>query len=109
VQKLTLNQSALGIFGYSFLDQNSSKVSAHPVDGIAPTFETIASGDYPVARSLYVYTKRPHINIIEGLKPFLEELTSEMAISDEGYLALKGLIPYPFDKRQQTRTTIDTL
>lgn len=109
VQKLALNKEALGVFGYSFLEQNMDKVVGHPVNGVAPTFDSIASGEYPVARSLFVYVKQAHIAMVDALKPFLRELTSEMAISGEGYLALKGLIPYPFEKRQEIRDAVEAL
>ncbi len=109
VQKLALNPDALGIFGYSYLDQNMDKIAAHTVDGIDAEFEHIADGSYPVARTLYVYVKKAHIDAIAGMKPFLEELISEEALSDEGYLTYKGLIPYMLEKRQAVRGRISAL
>ena len=95
VQKLEANPAALGIFGFSFLDQNSDKVHGSIVNGVAPTFDNIADGSYPVARSLYFYVKNAHVGQIPGIKEFLAEFTSEKAFGDTGYLTDKGLIPLP--------------
>ncbi len=93
VQKLTANPKALGIFGFSFLDQNSDKLQGSIVDGQAPSFEGIADGSYPVSRPLYFYVKNAHAGKVPGIKEFLKEFTSEAAMGDEGYLTDKGLIP----------------
>ena len=93
VQKLRANPDALGIMGFSFLDQNSEKVRGARIDGFEPTFVNIASGRYPVSRALYLYVKRAHIDMIPGLREFLAEFTSERAWSPDGYLAVRGLIP----------------
>ncbi len=93
VQKLVANPDAFGIFGFSFLDQNSDSVQGSLVNGVAPEFEDIASGDYPVSRSLYFYVKPSHVDRVEGIKEFLAEFTSERAWGEDGYLADKGLIP----------------
>jgi phosphate transport system substrate-binding protein len=95
VQKLEANPKAYGIFGFSFLDQNADKLQGHKVDGVEPTFENIASGDYGVSRSLFVYAKKEHVGVIPGMAEFIAEYTSEGAWGPEGYLADKGLIPLP--------------
>jgi phosphate transport system substrate-binding protein len=95
VQKLEANPAALGIFGFSFLDQNSDKVHGSIVNGVAPTFDNIADGSYPVARSLFFYVKNAHVGQIPGMKEYLAEFTSEKAFGDVGYLTDKGLIPLP--------------
>ncbi len=95
VQKLESNTNALGIFGYSFLDQNADKVQGSKVDGVEPTFESIADGNYPVSRPLYFYVKKAHVGVIPGIKQFIAEFTSDKAWGPEGYLADKGLIPCP--------------
>jgi phosphate transport system substrate-binding protein len=95
VQKLKANPAAVGIFGYSFLDQNADSVKGSPVDGKQPTFEAIASGAYPVSRPLYVYVKKAHVDAIPGMREYLAEFTSAKAMGDTGYLADKGLIPLP--------------
>jgi phosphate transport system substrate-binding protein len=99
VQKLEANPDAFGIFGFSFLDQNTEKVKGAQVDGMAPTFEAIADGDYPVSRPLYFYAKKAHVDVIPGLRGFLREFSSERAWGDEGYLSDRGLIPMPDAER----------
>ena len=95
VQKLEANPTALGIFGFSFLDQNADKLQGSAIAGVAPTFDAIADGSYPVSRSLFFYVKNAHVGVIPGLKEFVAEFMSERASGDEGYLADKGLIPLP--------------
>ena len=87
------NPSTVGIFGFSFLDQNSEQLKGSLVDGVAPTFENIASGEYAVARTLYFYVKKQHIEFVPGLVEFIDEFTSEDAMGEFGYLSDKGLIP----------------
>ena len=101
VQKLDANPDAVGVFGYSFLEQNGDKVQGSTVNGVAPEFEAISSGAYPVSRSLYFYVKSAHVGKVPGIKEFLAEFTSEKAWGEEGYLADKGLIPMPEKERKQ--------
>jgi phosphate transport system substrate-binding protein len=95
VQKLEANANAFGIFGFSFLDQNADKLQGSKVGGVEPTFENIASGDYGVSRSLFVYAKKEHVGVIPGMEEFIAEYTAEAAWGPDGYLADKGLIPLP--------------
>jgi phosphate transport system substrate-binding protein len=95
VQKLEANPSAIGIFGFSFLDQNADKLQGHKINGVEPSFENIASGEYGVSRSLYIYAKKEHVGVIPGMVEFIAEYTSDAAWGPEGYLADKGLIPLP--------------
>lgn len=101
VQKLEANKNALGIFGYSFLEENADKVKGSKIAGVAPEFETIVGGKYPVSRPLFIYVKNSHAEQVKGIKEFIKEFTSEAAWGDDGYLADKGFIPMPKDKRQQ--------
>jgi len=101
VQKLEANPAALGIFGFSFLDQNADKIQGSSMDGVAPTFETIADGSYEVSRPLFFYVKNAHVGVIPGIKEFVAEFMSDRATGDEGYLADKGLIPLPAGERSQ--------
>ena len=101
VQKLEANPNALGIFGYSFLDQNFDKVQGAMIDGVAPEFEAIAGRDYPVARPLYLYVKKAHVGEIPGIEEFLGEFTGEAAAGEFGYLSDNGLIPLPEPERQE--------
>ena len=100
VQKLEANPNALGIFGFSFLDQNADKIQGANIAGIAPTFEAISTGDYPVSRSLFFYIKKEHVGVIPGIADYLAEFTNEDTWGDEGYLADKGLIPLPVSQRK---------
>lgn len=109
IQKLQKNPDALGIFGFSFLDQNADLVKGSIVDGAAPEFETIASNEYPVSRPLYFYVKKAHVSEIPGMKEFLAEFTSEKAMGDEGYLTDKGLIPLDADKYMKVKTDTQEL
>ena len=93
VNKLTANPNALGIFGYSFLEQNSDKVQGSIVDGVEPEFEAIAAGEYKVSRPLYFYVKKAHIGTIPGMQEYVNFFVSDDATGEEGYLVDKGLIP----------------
>ncbi len=109
VQKLEANPTAFGIFGFSFLDQNADKLQGHKVDGVEPTFENIASGDYKVSRSLFIYAKKEHVGVIPGMEEFIAEYTSDGAWGPEGYLADKGLIPLPDDERAKSAESAKAL
>ena len=93
VQKLVANKNAIGIFGFSFLDENMDKLRGAVVNGVEPTFETVSSGKYPAARPLFIYVKKQHVGVIQGIPEFVAEYTSEKALGEEGYLADKGLVP----------------
>jgi phosphate transport system substrate-binding protein len=112
VQKLEANPMSVGIFGYSFLEENEDKLAGSLLDGVSPTFEAIASAQYPASRALYIYVKKAHLGVIPGLKEFVAEYVSEKAIGSEGYLADKGLIP-PSDaergKIRQDATALRTV
>ncbi len=109
VQKLEANPKAFGIFGFSFLDQNAEKVKGALVDGVEPTFDAIADGDYPVSRPLYFYVKKAHVDVIPGLRGYLREFTSERAWGEEGYLSDRGLIPMPDEERGEVAANVRDL
>ena len=109
VQKLGANPNALGIFGFSFLDQNNDKIQGSYVDGNPPTFENIASGKYPMSRPLFFYVKKAHVGVIPGIKEYLAEFTSEKAWGKDGYLSEKGLIPLPDGERKQVADSVKAL
>jgi len=109
VQKLEANPDAFGIFGFSFLDQNAEKVKGAAIDGVKPTFDAIADGDYPVSRPLFFYAKKAHVDVIPGLRGFLREFTSERAWGEEGYLSDRGLIPMPDEERRQVAADVRDL
>ncbi len=105
VQKLEANPKAFGIFGFSFLEENEGKIKGSEIDGQKPSFETVASGEYKVARPLFIYAKKQHVGVIPGMAEFLAEYTSPKAIGDDGYLADKGLIPLPADQAGASATS----
>ncbi|MEE4184844.1 MAG: substrate-binding domain-containing protein [Gammaproteobacteria bacterium] len=109
VQKLQANPAALGIFGFSFLDQNSDVVQGSLINGEEPSFDNIADGKYPVSRPLYVYVKKAHIGTIPGIREFVDEFTSERAIGEDGYLSDRGLIPLPEDEYAAVRADVAAL
>ena len=109
VQKLQAAPTQFGIFGFSFLDQNSDVLQGALVDGVAPEFEDIASGDYPVSRSLFFYVKKDHVGVIPGMEEFLAAFSSEDAWGEEGYLTDKGLIPMGDEERASVAKTVADL
>uniref|UniRef100_A0A2A4YYE4 Phosphate ABC transporter substrate-binding protein n=1 Tax=OCS116 cluster bacterium TaxID=2030921 RepID=A0A2A4YYE4_9PROT len=98
VQKLKANPAALGIFGFSFLDQNEDTIKGAIINGAAPDFDNIADGSYGISRALYYYVKKEHMDTIPGLKEYNEEFLSSKAMGEDGYLLEKGLIPLTEDE-----------
>lgn len=112
VQKLIKNADALGVFGFSFLEENADQIQGSLIDGMAPEFETIASGDYPVSRPLYFYIKNSHVGKVPGIMEFATEFMSEDASGEEGYLVDRGLIPLGLEEHeimQQSVTGLENL
>lgn len=103
VQKLVANPKALGVFGYSYLSQNTDAIAGDTIEGVAPTFENVAAGTYPLSRPLYIYVKNAHAGSIPGVREYVIEFASEKAIGDYGYLVDKGLIPAPKAERERYR------
>jgi phosphate transport system substrate-binding protein len=106
VQKLEANPDALGIFGFSFLDQNTDKVQGSKMGGVAPTFENIASGDYGISRSLFFYVKKAHVGQVPGIQEYVTEFLSDRAAGEDGYLTDKGLIPLPGPELEAQREQV---
>lgn len=104
VQKLRANPDAVGIFGYSYLEENRDTVDGLPLDGIAPTYETIAEGRYPGSRPLFIYVKKAHLGAIPGLRPFLATFAGLWG--PEGPMVRKGLIAAPADVRARAAEII---
>jgi phosphate transport system substrate-binding protein len=109
VQKLGASPGAVGIFGFSYLDQNTDKIQGASVDGAQPTFELIADGKYPLSRPLFIYVKKAHAGIIPGIKEYVAEFTSEKAWGKDGYLSEKGLIPLPDAERKQVAENVKAM
>ena len=97
VQKVAANPGAVGVMGYSFLEENKNAVRGMSLGGVAPTYDTISSFQYPGARPLYIYVKGEHVNAIPGMKEFLAEFVRGWG--DNGYLVERGLIASPADQR----------
>jgi len=107
VQKLKANPNSLGIFGYSFLEENTNSVRGVAVSGVEPTYDAIASGDYPGARPLYIYAKKQHVGVIPGLQDYLTEFA--IAGGNDGYLVDIGLIASPENIRAETAEVVKSL
>ena len=108
IQKLDQNPNALGIFGFSFLDQNTDKIQGSIVNGAEPTFDNILVGDYPISRSLFFYVKKNHIRMKPSITQFVKEFTSLSAMGEDGYLVEKGLIPLSSEAVSYTHLTLPT-
>jgi phosphate transport system substrate-binding protein len=109
VQKIQSNPNALGIFGFSFLEENMDKLKGLEIDGVAPTFETIASTKYPTSRPLFIYVKKAHIGTIPGLKEFVVEYVSEKATGEEGYLTDRGLVALDKSALSKVRADVNNM
>lgn len=109
VQTLVRTPTAVGIFGFSFLDQNKDKIKGATIDGSAPAFDAIASGDYPVSRSLFFYIKKAHVGVVPGVKEYALEFSSEAAWGPGGYLEKIGLIPLPDGQREEYRAAVENM
>ncbi len=106
IQKLANNPNAFGIFGYSFLDQNTDVIQGSPIAGVVPTFESIADGSYPASRGLYVYAKKEHMNMTDGMIEFMELYLSDDVAGADGSLGDAGLIPLPQKELDKVRANV---
>ncbi|WP_310498673.1 substrate-binding domain-containing protein [Sandarakinorhabdus sp.] len=92
VQKISANPNALGVFGYSFMEENLDRVKDVPLNGVPATYANIASGVFPASRPLYLYIKSQHVPAVRGMREFLGEYARESTWGRTGYLARKGLV-----------------
>ena len=97
VQKIAANPKAIGIFGFSFLEENTDKLKGIPMSGVAPTYQTVSDFSYPGARPLYIYVKAAHLKAVKGIKEFAVEYSK--AWGPDGYLKKKGMVIAPEDVR----------
>jgi len=109
IQKLVSNPGSVGIFGYSYLEENHGKIKGLKIEGIEPTAETIADGSYLVSRPLFIYVKKAHIGTIPGIKEFVDEYISEKALGAEGYLVDRGLVAMDKGELSKTRANAKAL
>lgn len=109
VRKLEANPNAFGVFGFSFLDQNADKVQGSIIGDVAPTFESIADGSYPVSRPLFFYVKGAHVGKVPGIKEYVAAFTAEKTFGPDGILSSKGLIPMPDAERKKYQKDAETM
>jgi phosphate transport system substrate-binding protein len=95
VQKLESNPGTLGLFGYSYLEENANLLKGISINGVEPTYESIASFKYPGSRPLYIYVKNAHVRAIPAIKAYVAEFTKEAAWGKGGYLVKRGMIAAP--------------
>ena len=93
VQKLGKNAAAIGVFGYGYLEENSNKISGASIDGYAPTPALIASGKYPISRSLRFYIKNSHRSAVPAIDKYAAMFMNDKMIGERGSLKRLGLVP----------------
>lgn len=103
IQTLINNPNVVGVLGFSSAEQNGDRVKAARINGVEPSFEAIASGDYMISRSMYFYIKAQNEPLVPGLMGYVSAFTDDDAWGPTGYLAEKGLIPLPAREREQVR------
>lgn len=99
--RLTAQADAVGVFGLSFYDQNRDRLKVATVNGVTPSLQTIATGEYPVSRPLYFYLKGEHIGVIPGIKEYAEFFLNAQVSGSASPLEKAGLIPLPEAERKQ--------
>jgi phosphate transport system substrate-binding protein len=99
VQKLKDDPTAYGIFGFSYLDQNTDILNGAIIDGTEPSFDNIAAGKYSVSRALYFYVKHQHIGVVKGIEEYMNEWTKHWG--EDGMLSDYGMIPMPIAEREK--------
>jgi len=107
VQKLNEDTTAYGIFGFSYLDQNSDTLQGAIISKTAPTFENIAGNNYSVSRALYYYVKHQHIGVVPGVKEYMAEWTKHWG--NDGALSDAGMIPMPKSERDKYKAAMTNL
>ena len=107
VQKLNEDTTAYGIFGFSYLDQNSDTLQGAVISKTAPTFENIAGNNYSVSRALYYYVKHQHIGVVPGVKEYMAEWTKHWG--NDGVLSDAGMIPMPKSERDKYKAAMTNL
>jgi phosphate transport system substrate-binding protein len=107
VQKLNEDTTAYGIFGFSYLDQNSDTLQGAVISKTAPTFENIAGNNYSVSRALYYYVKHQHIGVVPGVNEYMAEWTKHWG--NDGALSDAGMIPMPKSERDKYKAAMTNL
>ncbi|MBN8911210.1 MAG: substrate-binding domain-containing protein [Rhizobiales bacterium] len=109
VAKLDANKDAFGVFGFSFLEENAAKLKGVALDGVEPSFESIAADKYKGSRRMYVYVKKQHVGVIPGLDKFAQEYISDKALGEDGYLASKGLVTLPKEELEKVKASVTAM
>ncbi|MCA6224075.1 MAG: substrate-binding domain-containing protein [Phenylobacterium sp.] len=109
VQTLTKTPGAIGVFGWSFLEENMDKVKGAPVNGVKPSLASISNGSYPLSRSLFIYVKKSNLGVTRGLREYVAEFVSDAATGRGGYLKDRGLIPLPAAQHEANKAAVRTL
>jgi phosphate transport system substrate-binding protein len=109
VSKLEANPGTVGLFGYSYLEENAAKIKGIAINGVVPTYDSIANFKYPGARPLYLYIKNAHVRAIPAIRPFLAEFARETTWGKDGYLVRRGLIAAPDAVRAHAAKNAATL
>ena len=101
--RIDSNKTGIGVFGLAFFENNRDKLKVATMDGIMPSTETIAAGEYPVSRPLFFYVKKAHLGVIPGLKEYVEFFLADQMVGPRSPSADKGLVPAPKAEREQVR------
>jgi phosphate transport system substrate-binding protein len=101
--RIDSNKTGVGVFGLAFYENNADKLKVATVEGIVPSTETIAKGEYPVSRPLFFYVKKAHLGVVPGLKEYVEFFLDDQMVGPEGPLAEYGLVAAPDAERAAQR------
>lgn len=107
VRKVANNPRAVGVFGYSYLEENEDLVKALPINGVLPTAETIADGTYPASRPLYIYVKKAHVGVTPGLEDYVAQWAESWG--EGGPLARIGLVPATAETRAASEAAAEDM
>ena len=109
VKRLAADPEAFGIFGFSFLDQNRDQIQGSTIEGVEISLDTIQSYEYPIARPLFFYAKKAHVNVVPGMQEYMDEFVSDNAVGEYGYLMDRGLVPLESKSLSEVRTNVSSL
>ncbi|UXN06143.1 substrate-binding domain-containing protein [Bartonella sp. HY761] len=105
--RISANKTGVGVFGLAFYENNADRLKVATIDGISPSVETIASGEYPVSRPLFFYVKKAHLGVIPGLKEYVEFFLDDQMVGPDGPLAAYGLVAAPESEREAQRKAFE--
>lgn len=109
-QLLASPRGTIGVLSYDQMLSSGGNFIALSLDGVLPTQATIFAHDYGPTRTIYLYAKRQHtrlregVGVVRGIREFLGEATGETAAGPAGYLAVTGVVPLgPAERAAQRR------